>query len=198
MNKLSKTAKILSIALNILCWTVLLGTLLYGFGATRTLLVADRSIETTINGITLDYLQLFAGNGGISIEIAALKKMAAVTLLVYFLEVPLICYGLQLLRKVLRPMAEQRPFSGTGKLLRKLGWLSLVIAFVANGTDYWLHSLIQHSYNLEKLFQGSVITDVDFLFQLDYTFLLIAAVFFLLSWVFQYGEELQQLSDETV
>ena len=179
MNKLSKTAKILSIALNILCWTVLLGTLLYGFGATGTLLVADRSIETTINGITLDYLQLFAGNGGISIEIAALKKMAVVTLLVYFLEVPLICYGLQLLRKVLRPMAELRPFSGTGQLLRKLGWLSLVIAFVANGTDYWLHSLIQHSYNLEKLFQGSVITDVDFLFQLDYTFLLTAAVFLL-------------------
>ena len=179
MNKLSKTAKILSLLLNILCWTVLLGSLLYGFGAVRTLFVADRSVNTTINGVTLDYLKLYASNG-IPVNSAALKKAAIVTLFVYFLEVPLMCWGIQLLRKVLKPMAERRPFSGTGKVLQKLGFVSLAITGIANATDYWLHSIIEHSYHLADLFQGS------------------AAVFFLLSWVFRYGEELQQLSDETV
>ena len=197
MNKLSKTAKVLSILLNILCWTVLLGSLLYGLNAVRTLSVADRSVDTTINGVTLDYLKLYARNG-IPVNTAALKKTAAVTLFVYFLEVPLMCWGLQLLRKVLKPMAEHRPFSGTSKILQQLGWVSLGITFLANVTDYWLHSIIEHSYHLAELFNGSPITEVDFLFQPDYTFLLAAAVFFLLSWVFRYGEELQQLSDETV
>ena len=197
MNKLSKSAKVLSILLNILCWTVLLGSLLYGLNAVRTLSVADRSVDTTINGVTLDYLKLYARNG-IPVNTAALKKTAAVTLFVYFLEVPLMCWGLQLLRKVLKPMAEHRPFSGTSKILQQLGWISLGITFLANVTDYWLHSIIEHGYHLAELFNGSPITEVDFLFQPDYTFLLAAAVFFLLSWVFRYGEELQQLSDETV
>lgn len=197
MNKLSKTAKIISLLLNILCWTVLAGGLFHGYVSTMPLF-ADLSGKTTLSGITLDYLKLYAGNGGIPVVVSALKEMAVPSLFVYFLEVPLMCYGLQLLRRVLKPMAEQRPFSGTGKTLRKLGVVSLAIALIENGTDYWLHFVIEHSYDLERLFQGSLITDVDFLFQIDYTFLLAAAVFFLLSGVFRYGEELQQLSDETL
>lgn len=180
MTNLTKTAKLLSVLLNILCWTVLAGSLIYGF-TSATALFSDFSGKTTLSGITLDYLKLYARGGGIPVEVAALKKMSAVTLFVYFLEAPLICYGIQLLRKVLKPMAQQRPFSGTGNILRKLGWVSLIIALVENGTDYWLHSIIEHHYHLEQLFQGSLITDVDFLFQVDYTFLLAAAVFFLLS-----------------
>ena len=197
MNKLSKTAKGLSLLLSILCWTVLAGGLIYGYTAAVPLF-ADLAGNTTLSGITLDYLKLYAGNGGIPVEVSALKMMAVPSLLVYFLEVPLRCYGLQLLRKVLKPMAEQRPFSGTGKILGKLGWISLIIALIENGTDYWMHAIIEQHYHLEKLFAGSVITDVDFLFQIDYTFLLAGAVFFLLSGVFRYGEELQQLSDETL
>ena len=197
MNKLSKTAKILSLLLNLLCWTVLAGSLVYGC-TSAVPLFSDLKGETTISGITLDYLKLYSSTGGIPVNLSALKKMSAVTMLVYFGEVPLMCWGLQLLRKVLRPMAEHRPFSGTGKTLQKLGFVSLAIALVENGTDYWLHSIMEHGYHLADLFRGSLITDVDFLFQVDYTFLLAASVFFLLSWVFQYGEELQQLSDETV
>lgn len=197
MNKLSKTAKILPVLLNILCWTVLAGSLIYGY-VSAVPLFSDLSGKTTLSGITLDYLRLYARGGGIPVEVAALKKMSAVTLFVYFLEVPLICYGIQLLRKVLKPMAQQRPFSGTGKLLQRLGWVSLAIALIENVTDYAMHHIMEHSYHLADLFQGSAITDVDFLFQVDYTFLLAAAVFFLLSWVFRYGEELQQLSDETL
>ena len=198
MNKLSKTAKILSLLLNLLCWTVLAGSLIYGSVAAKALFLSAPSIETTISGITLDYLKLSSSTGGIPVSLSALKKMSAVTMLVYFLEVPLMCYGLQLLRKVLKSMQEHRPFSGVGNTLKKLGFVSFALALVENGTDYWLHSIMEHGYHLADLFRGSLITDVDFLFQVDYTFLLAAAVFFLLSWVFQYGEELQQLSDETV
>lgn len=43
-----------------------------------------------------------------------------------------------------------------------------------------------------------VVTSVELSASLDTTFLLIAAVFFLLSYIFQYGAELQKLSDETL
>lgn len=201
MQKLSKTAKIISILLNILCWGILLGTVYHCFitawGSINLLRNPGSGVSTTINGITLDYLQFYS-EAGIPIDASALLTVNLLELAIYLILVPLLCWEIQLLRKVLRPMIEQRPFSGTSRILKKMGWISTVLAVVSNATDWGLIYHIEHTYQLSNLFLGGTIDRVTFQYEPDITYLTIALVLFILSGVFRYGEELQQLSDETL
>ena len=201
MTRLSKTAKILSVILNLIFWAVLLGSLFYGvFTAISCIQLASAADpgQTFVSGVTTDYLELYSGTGGINVDNSALLKMNLLSLVVYFVQAPLICWGIQLLRKVLRPMTDQRPFSGTGNLLKKLGWLSLIVAFIDNAAEWAMLYIMEHHYHFSDFFLGSIITDVTFRFQPNGTFLYIAVLCFVLACVFRYGEELQQLSDETL
>lgn len=202
MNKLIRSTKIISVILNLIFWIILLGSLLYGFGTAWSSFNMWQNPGAgadiiRINGITLDYIHFYSETG-LVIEQAQLLKMNLLSLPVYFLEVPLLCYGIQLLRKILKLVIQQRPFNGTAQILRKMGWISLSVCLIENLTDWALHRHMELSYQLSKLFLGSSITKVTFENQWDNTFLLIAVVVFILSGVFRYGEELQQLSDETL
>ena len=98
-------------------------------------------------------------------------------------------YGLHIFRRILRPMKEGQPFAETVSAdMRRLGWLVLI----AGG-----------ALSLIGLFNEQTITTPnDTLMvktrQLDVTFLGVAAMLFLFSYIFRYGEELQRLSDETL
>ena len=53
-------------------------------------------------------------------------------------------------------------------------------------------------YDLPSLLISEKIVHVDGMFRVDLTFLVYWAILLLLSYVFRYGEQLQQLSDETL
>ena len=53
-------------------------------------------------------------------------------------------------------------------------------------------------YNLNELFLSDEITGVSVTYSCDLSFLIYALVLFLMSFIFQYGSELQKLSDETL
>lgn len=201
MNKFSKSTKLLSLLLNIFCWTGLVFGLFMGAVTAVgcfSQLSSGTLVETFVSGITLDNIELYSSTGGITVETAALRNMQLVSLFVYFVQIPLTAYGIQLLRKILQPIISCRPFTGTGCLLRKLGWVSLILAAVQNAADWLMLFIMEHQYHFDDFFLGSIITDVTFHFQPDFTFVIVAIVVFILSGVFRYGEELQQLSDETL
>ena len=202
MNKLTRSAKIVSAILSVSFWFILMGGLFYGLGTAWSSFNMWRNPNAgadliRINGITLDYIHFYS-DVGLVIEKAQLLKMNLLSLPVYFLEVPLFCYGIQLLRKILKRMIQQRPFSGTSQILNRMGCVSLIVCVIENLTDWALHRHMELSYHLHELFLGSSITKVTFQHQWNTTFLIVAVVVFVLSAVFRYGEELQQLSDETL
>lgn len=202
MNKLTRSAKLISTILSVCFWFILLGGLFYGLGTAWSSFNMWRNPNAgadiiRINGITLDYIHFYS-EAGLVIEQAQLLKMNLLALPVYFLEVPLFCYGIQLLRRILKLIIQQRPFSGTSQILKRMGWVSLVVCVIENLTDWGLHRHMELNYRLSELFLGSSITKVNFQHQWDTTFLIVAVVVFILSAVFCYGEELQQLSDETI
>lgn len=201
MNKWHNFPRILSLLLQILCWVLLLGSLFYGIMTARQcifLLSGQNTGEIFVSGITLDYMRFYSETGGISIAPEAMLKMNCISLAVYFIQIPLICWGIHLLRKILDPIVQNRPFTGTARILTKLGWLSLVAAAVQNLTHWGMLQVSEYHFMLSKLFLGSVITKVSFQFKPELTFFITAIVFFLLSFVFRHGEALQQLSDETL
>ena len=102
-------------------------------------------------------------------------------------------------RAILAPMKEGKPFaSEISKNLRKLGWLSLILGVavqVMEAVSLFSLFIVQ---DMEALLISEKITHVDINASFDMGILIIPAVFFLLAYVFKYGEQLQTLSDETL
>ena len=55
---------------------------------------------------------------------------------------------------------------------------------------------IINGYDMNSIFLNDKIVGVGYNFRIDTTFIFVALVLFLLSYVFRYGTQLQQLSDE--
>ena len=118
------------------------------------------------------------------------------------LSVELICfviYAIKVARRILAPMKEGLPFDeSVSKNLKNLGILTLIGGGVWSAAKAILEATAYNVYEISEMFRPERITGVELEIMLDTTFLIIAAVIFLLSYIFKYGAELQKLSDETL
>lgn len=110
-----------------------------------------------------------------------------------------IYYFLGILKNILKPMTEDKPFSPTvSKNLKKLGFASLALGIILNIIK-WLEAFATaHFYNIEQIIISENIKSFTVNYNFDFTFIFICFVLFFLSYIFKHGEKLQQLSDETV
>ena len=107
--------------------------------------------------------------------------------------------GVGYIREILNPMKEEKPFdSVVSTNLKKLAKLSIHLGILGNIIILSEQILTVFVYDLPGLLISEKITHVGGMFQVDLTFLIYWAILLLLSYVFRYGEELQQLSDETI
>ena len=124
---------------------------------------------------------------------------AAITLVASFR----LCYdgrrGVGYIRQILKPMMEERPFDGiVSTNLKKLAKLSIAIGILVNIIILSEQIMMIFVYGLPDLLISEKIIHVTGMFKIDLTFLIYWAILMLLSYVFRYGESLQQLSDETL
>ena len=107
--------------------------------------------------------------------------------------------GMGYIREILKPMIEEKPFdSVVSTNLKKLAKLSVVIGILCNIIILSEQIMTVFVYDLPSLLISEKITHVSGMFKIDLTFLIYWAILMLLSYVFRYGEQLQQLSDETL
>lgn len=107
--------------------------------------------------------------------------------------------GVGYVREILRPMIEEKPFDSIVSInLKKLAKLSIVIGILVNIIMLSEQIMTVFVYDLPGLLISEKITHVTGMFKIDLTFLIYWAILMLLSYVFQHGEQLQQLSDETL
>ena len=107
--------------------------------------------------------------------------------------------GVGYIREILKPMIEEKPFDAiVSTNLKKLAKLSVVIGILVNIIILSEQIMVVFVYDLPSLLISEKITHVSGMFKIDLTFLIYWAILMLLSYVFQHGEELQQLSDETL
>ncbi|MBR3602982.1 MAG: DUF2975 domain-containing protein [Lachnospiraceae bacterium] len=120
------------------------------------------------------------------------------TFMVFLVTFFVLC-GVKIAREILKPMKEGLPFDeGISKNLKNLGILTLIGGGIWSIIKLIVDTATFNAYHISELFQPEIVTSVELSVSLDTTFLVIAAVFFLLSYIFQYGAELQKLSDETL
>ena len=101
-------------------------------------------------------------------------------------------------RAILAPMKEGLPFHDSiSRNIKKLGWIS-VAACVFDVVEQLITNIsFSYIYSIPQ-FPSEHIVDVEHVTVLNTGYLLAAAVCFLLSYVFSYGAQLQQQSDETL
>lgn len=111
----------------------------------------------------------------------------------------LMYYVSKAFRKILAPMKDGRPFeTGISENLKKVGWLILIGGFLSELVGVVARILLIKAYSIDTLFTSAAITKTEFVFTMNFDFVLIACVVFFLSYIFTYGQVLQQESDETL
>ena len=203
MNKLTNTAKkldiffrIMQIASNIV-WVgalVGIGILLVGI----LFRLDPEMIGTGYESLELGFVELTVADPYVPNKHMVLAQIGVVLILcAVFMWVS--WKASKEVRRILAPMIQGKPFQsivGTG--LKKLAGYSLWLGIIGNITilaDQIFTILI---FDIPSLLLGEKITHVNFNFEFDLTFLVLWAVLTLTSYVFRYGEQLQQLSDETL
>lgn len=111
-------------------------------------------------------------------------------------------YALGQVRKILQPMTEGNPFHPTVSTnIRKIAYVSIVLGVIAN-VVFFLQSfgavaMIEKIKLLDYVKEGTI-QSITANSQIDLTFLVVFFILLLVSYIFRYGEELQQQVDETL
>ena len=107
--------------------------------------------------------------------------------------------GVGYIREILQPMKEEKPFDSiVSTNLKKLARLSIHLGTLGNIIILANQIITVFAYDLPSLLLSEKISHVSSMFKVDLTFLIYWAIFMLLSFVFQHGEQLQKLEDETL
>lgn len=107
--------------------------------------------------------------------------------------------GVGYIREILHPMTEGKPFDTiVSTNLKKLAKLSINLGILYNIILLSEQIMTVFVFDLPALLISEKIVHAGSMFSVDLTFLIYWAILLLLSYVFRYGEELQQLSDETL
>ncbi len=105
----------------------------------------------------------------------------------------------RLIRKILKLIINKSPFSKEVSVnFKRLGYLTLGYGLYHNIEELIGAKLQFEYYNLYHLADSEYVISVGRSFEFDSRFLILFLVLMLVSYIFSYGTELQQLSDETV
>jgi hypothetical protein len=203
MNNLSNTAKkldkvfeIAHIVFGALAIACIVGVAL--IAAAYILKLDPATIGTGYENFDIGFLELTVAEGYTPDKWLVLLQ-AAITLLVSCRLMYEGRRGVGYIREILLPMKEGKPFDAiVSTNLKKLAKLSIVIGILYNIIILSEQILTVFVYDLPGLLISEKISHVGGMFQVDLAFIVYWAILLLLSYVFRYGEELQQLSDETL
>lgn len=203
MHKLTKTAKGLDTFFKVvqILFTVLtvVAFVLVGLLGICRLVVDDPEFFTsTVETLDIGFLELelvgdhTPNQGVLLLEACVILVLCGICFLLGRIEVKYI-------RAILDPMKQGQPFSASASInLKKMAILSIIIGILINCVDLVDQIFMATTYGLPDLLINQKITAVNYHFSFDLTFLLYSAVLLLLSYVFSYGTQLQELSDETL
>ena len=106
--------------------------------------------------------------------------------------------GLRELGKIVEEALQSSVFGkNISKRLIHLAWY-VIVGGMINILSVIVSALRINSMNLMQIFNTSVVTGIDIKYTYDISFIFITFVLYLLAKIFEYGAELQKLSDETL
>ena len=96
-------------------------------------------------------------------------------------------------------MKEERPFENyIADDFKNLGIFVLVYGVIGNVLEMIKTNMDFYYYGLQHLADSDYVVSAGSKFQFDMKFMIVFLILLLVSYIFRYGAELQQLSDETL
>lgn len=198
MKNLNRSARSLNTILGILFWIVAArGVFTAGYHCVVLFKLFSDPVPLTM-GLTVDFLTLEAASGfPISFDAAISMKLLQLVSAVVITVIA--CLGLHCLKGILLPIELGQPFrKGISGKIRKLGVLCFWMGLAENLTMLLAVLLIENNYCLTEVLINETVTGVSLNPKLRPAWFLVTAVLSILTLVFRHGEQLQQLSDETL
>ena len=194
--KLDKVLEIAHIVLGALAIACLVGVAL--IGVAFVLGLDPEMIGTGYENFDVGFLELTVAQA-CAPDTWLVLLQGALTLIVSCRLVYAGRQGVGYTREILHPMTEGKPFDSIiSANLKKLAKLSIRIGILWNIIILSELIVMVFVYDLPGLLLSEKISHISGTFQVDLSFLIYWAIFTLLSFVFQHGQQLQQLSDETL
>ena len=161
------------------------------FAGLEDFAVSSTSVE--IGDLTVYLTEEYAGK----FEMSSSKLL--VLLATALVTIAVVWYGLKIAKDILRPMREGNPFTvSVSKKIRSLARLELIGGILTIALQSITSYQMASDLDVLALFREGVVDHIRITSSFDVNFIFIAFILYLLSYVFKYGEELQQLSDETL
>lgn len=197
-SKMTRVAKNLDILANVTGKITAAAGILCIIIAVLTLIFGGKMFSDGAVTLDLDFVKFHLNNNA-DINEQFLKYYVFAATLGGGIICFLVYYISRLLRSILSPMKAERPFeAGTPECLKKVGWAILIGGFLSELVGILARALLIKAYSLGDLFSSAAIEKTDFVFTMQFDFVLIACAVFLLSYIFTYGQVLQQDADETL
>ena len=200
MKNLNRSAKSLNNILNILFWFLIArGVFSAGYHIRELYsLFMDPAALSENMGLTIDYLTLNAA-GGFGIDLDTAVKMKLIHLISAIAFTVIECRGVHILKRVLLPMEIDQPFrKGISGSIQKLSQCAFHMGLAENLSVLATAILIENHYMLDALLVNGPISGISIHPKFRPAWIIVAAVLGILAKVFRRGEQLQQLSDETL
>jgi hypothetical protein len=163
-------------------------------------LILGLKIVADASSVDLGVLTVkLAGDASAYLDVPHIKAAIVCILVCLIIASAAVWYGLRVLREILAPMKEGKPFApGISRKMRKLALAVLIGGGVYEVCGVLASVFEMKAYHVEKLLNMELITSVTYNYRLNLWFAAVALVLFLLSYIFRCGEELQRESDETL
>ena len=197
--KMMKTSGVIDKLFNLVQIIMAIGGVVVIIAIIVMLVFGDRILQAADVSLSLGELSLSLKDLSQVVDISALKismifDLAAAAVLLAF-----VWYVVRLLRTLLAPMKEGRPFdNGASNVIRRLAWAVLIGGAVNELIGMIAVFVETKAIYFTALFHTEAVTGHTIDHVIDVSFVLTALVLFLLSYIFRYGEELQKESDETL
>ena len=148
--------------------------------------------------IRIDYLQLTFND-----DSALSKDKMSIWLPLIFLITAIFVFiiykAVQTIESICTITMNHTPFDvRVSNHMKNLAKYILVGGIVFNILEVCRVLYFKQILNFDLLFNTKYVTQINFDIRLHLSFLIFAALIYLLSYIFRYGQELQQLSDETL
>lgn len=154
--------------------------------------------NTLFGSIRIDYLQLIF-NDALALNKDKMSMWLPILFLLTAILIFIIYKSVQAIESICMITMDHTPFDlSVSNHIKNLAKYILAGGIVFNILEVCRVMQFKQTINFDLLFNTKYVTQINFDIRLHLSFLVFATLIYLLSYIFRYGQELQQLSDETL
>ncbi len=198
MDKLKKTAKILDKVLQVIFWIMMVGVgmVIIASVAAGIAMAAGKKMDMYSSTISIANVEFHLKQ---SILMDGKEVILVLGVMVAFVIIAALVLGcvIHILRKIFKPMKDGAPFAGTVSAnIRKLGHVFIVGSFFLQWGE---NAMLRYTEACLRQVVTESVANISVTYDLvNAGMIFVGILLFMLSYIFRYGEELQQQADETL